>query len=94
MPCWYDSNEYQEWSISAQPSSEKFDGSITSYKMPAKKYIYDLDKNEYSLIYKTVMGSPYGGKSTPDKPHERVIFDDGSVYYLDRFLNRLDKLDT
>jgi hypothetical protein len=88
MPCWYDSNEYQEWSISAQPSSEKFDGSITSYKMPAKKYTYDLDKNEYSLIYKTVMRSPYKNRS--GERHNQVIFDDGSVYYLDRFLNRLD----
>jgi hypothetical protein len=83
MLCWYDSNEYQEWSISAQASSEKFDGSITSYKMPAKKYIYDLDENVHSLIYKSKMRSPYTIDPS-DTNLKTLVFDDGSAYYWER----------
>jgi len=52
---WFLSKEYQVWSI--QDQKNKFDGTVQSYKMSAKEYIYEVDKNEYYRDYKTKMTS-------------------------------------
>lgn len=58
--CWYDSIEYQQWSMQSQMRRTKFDPKqLNSYKMEAKEYIYKFDKNEYALQYKTKMPSVY-----------------------------------
>jgi len=54
---WYNTDEYQKWSVYAQRTQEKFIGSLVSYKMPAKKYIFDVDKNDWYKTYKTKMPS-------------------------------------
>lgn len=64
---WYVSDEYQLWSINSQPHNIKFDGSIRSYKMPAKAYIYDLDKNQRYRDYKTKMHSQYVTRNQAEK---------------------------
>jgi len=56
---WFHSDEYQIWSIQAQQAGEKFDGSIRSYKMLAKEYIYEFDKNQWYRDYKTKIHSQY-----------------------------------
>jgi len=52
---WFLSKEYQVWSI--QDQKNKFDGTVQSYKMSAKEYIYEVDKNEYYRDYKTKVTS-------------------------------------
>jgi hypothetical protein len=54
---WFNTDIYQQWSVYAQRTQEKFTGSITSYKMPAKDYIFDVDKNNWYKTYKTKSGS-------------------------------------
>lgn len=58
---WFDTIEYQAWSVQAQyhQLDVKFDGSIRSYKMPAKEYIYEFDKNQYYRDFKTKVHSNY-----------------------------------
>jgi len=50
---WFIGNDYQIWSINSQINGKKYNGNIRDYKMPAKQYIYDLDKNRYYRDYKT-----------------------------------------
>lgn len=74
---WYLSDLYQVWSIQAQFNGEKFDNSIRSYKMPAKKYIYDVDGNQYYRDYKTKLKSQYSYGNDSKYPY--VIYSDGTV---------------
>jgi hypothetical protein len=50
---WYDSNDYQQWAMVNQNTNEKLGSSVADYKLAAKKYIYDVDKNKYYLNFKT-----------------------------------------
>lgn len=54
---WFNTCEYQNWSIFNRSNGIKFDGSIENYKKPAKDYIFELDKNPYYHRYKTKTGS-------------------------------------
>jgi hypothetical protein len=74
MP-WYNSQEYQLWSLSDRPKLIPAD-SLNLYKMPAKQYIYDLDQNSYYLNYKSKLGSPKNLKKTND---DLVILADGTI---------------
>ena len=58
---WFHTIDYQAWSVQAQYHQQdvKFDGSIRSYKMPAKEYIYEFDKNQYYRDFKTKLHSSY-----------------------------------
>ncbi len=78
---WYRSDDYQRWSYQNSSTGIKYDGSIRSYKMPAKKYIYDLDHNSWYRDYKTKTGSSYA----PYKKRLIYLYDDGDFgtsYYL------------
>ncbi len=71
---WYNSNEYQLWSLSDRPKTIKTDRQDL-YKMPAKQYIYELDQNPFYLNYKSKLGSPKGLKKTVG---DLVILSDGT----------------
>jgi hypothetical protein len=71
---WYNSNEYQLWSLSDRPKTIKTDRQDL-YKMPAKQYIYELDKNSFYLNYKSKLGSPKGLKKIVG---DLVILADGT----------------
>ena len=74
---WYNTDIYQQWSVYAQQTQEKFTGSITSYKMPAKNYIFDVDKNDWYRTYKTKSGS---SKFQRTLIHPVTsIYDDGTI---------------
>ena len=50
---WFASKDYQLWSMANNNNGEKIDGHTQGkYKMAAKKYIYDVDKNDWYLYYK------------------------------------------
>ena len=74
---WFDTEDYQAWSIRAQYDGTKFDGSLVSYKMPAKRYIYEFDNNPYTMIHRSKMGSTY---KTLTSGINSVFFDDGSKF--------------
>jgi hypothetical protein len=54
---WYNTREYQEWSMVNNNNGEKIEYTATTYKMAARKYIYDLDKNDWYFFFKQKLGS-------------------------------------
>lgn len=54
---WFDSNDYQSWSLHNQTTGQKINQTPAEYKLAAKKYIYSLDRNNYYYTYKTKTGS-------------------------------------
>lgn len=54
---WFASKEYQLWSMVNNNNEEKIINGPTTYKMAARNYIYDLDKNEWYYYFKLKLGS-------------------------------------
>jgi hypothetical protein len=54
---WFDADSYQLWSMINNTRNQKYGSSIGHYKLAAKQYIFDLDKNPYFLKYKTKLVS-------------------------------------
>lgn len=54
---WFSSHDYQLWSVQNRSNGVKYQGNPRSYKMPAKKYIFAVDKNAWYRDYKTKMSS-------------------------------------
>lgn len=54
---WFHNDEYQLWSMNNRSNGVKYDGTVRSYKMPAKQYIFDVDGNQWYRDYKTKTGS-------------------------------------
>jgi hypothetical protein len=71
---WYNSDEYQLWSLSDLPKSIRPDQQDL-YKMPAKQYIYDLIQDQFYLNYKSKLGSPKGLKNAVS---DLVVLADGT----------------
>jgi len=65
---WYDSNDYQQWAMNRSNIEEKLGTTVSDYKLAAKKYIYELDKNKYYFKYKTKMASSDIFSSHLDSP--------------------------
>jgi hypothetical protein len=55
---WYFGNHYQQWSLANRSNGVKYQNTVRSYKMPAKNYIFSVDKNPWYRDYKTKMASP------------------------------------
>ena len=50
--------DYQLWAMSNNNNGQKIaNGSISKYKMAARKYIYDFDKSDWYFKYKTKISS-------------------------------------
>ena len=54
---WFNSVDYQRWSMVNNNNGEKIEYGPTTYKMAARKYIYDLDKNDWYYHFKLKLGS-------------------------------------
>lgn len=55
---WFNVADYQKWSMANNNNGEKIAGTTQiKYKWAAKQYIYDFDKNDWYLNYKTKIGS-------------------------------------
>jgi len=74
---WYDTTLYQVWSIQAQYAGSKFDGTVRSYKMEAKEYIYEYDKNQWYRDYKTKIHSHYS--TSIENNRISAIYEDGEI---------------
>lgn len=64
---WFDSHDYQKWSMVNNLKGEKYGDHLADFKAAAKKYIYDVDKNKYYKEYKTKMAGDglSGGAKLP-----------------------------
>jgi hypothetical protein len=54
---WFDSNDYQLWSMNRDNAAEQLGANPSEVKLAAKKYIYSVDKNQYYFDFKTKVGS-------------------------------------
>ena len=78
---WYDTVEYQAWSVHAQLLGQKYDGTIRSYKMPAKEYIYEVDKNQHYRDFKSKLHSNYVTAKTALQV--KAMLADGTLIFND-----------
>ncbi len=67
----FESDNFQLWSVNNH--SRKIKDSVQSYKMPAKEFIFEFDKNSDYLLQKRKYGSPFGNKF-----HFLALYDDGT----------------
>lgn len=74
---WYSCQEYQKWAWGTYKTDKNIFNSLYEYKMIAKKYIFDLTKDEYFLNFKTKIASINPAKIMKDKIN-LMIFDDGT----------------
>lgn len=54
---WGNTDDFQRWSMVNNNNGEKIGLGATTYKMAARKYIYDLDKNDWYFYFKLKLGS-------------------------------------
>lgn len=54
---WFNTELYQKWSMVNNNNGQKIEYTATTYKMAARKYIHDLDKNDWYFYFKLKMGS-------------------------------------
>jgi hypothetical protein len=54
---WFSSSAYQQWAMVNNNNGEKIEYGPTTYKMAARKYIHDLDKNDWYYFFKLKLGS-------------------------------------
>lgn len=54
---WFNTVPYQQWSMVNNNNGQKIQFTNTTYKMAARKYIHDLDKNDWYFFFKLKMGS-------------------------------------
>lgn len=78
---WYDSPEYQLWSMTV-PANEKYSADIALRKLASKKYIYDFDHNEYYYHFKCKSMSV--GRSKVTTQDWFCLTDDGPPLYIEQ----------
>lgn len=54
---WYNTVDYQKWAMVNNNNGQKIQYTATTYKMAARKYIYEVDKNEWYFFFKQKLGS-------------------------------------
>lgn len=54
---WFNGGEYQQWSMVNNNNGEKIRESLATYKYAQRRYIYDVDKNEWYFYFKTKLES-------------------------------------
>jgi hypothetical protein len=88
---WYDTGNYQQWSMTNNQVGIKFNNNLGEYKLAAKKYIYDLDRNEYYFKFKTKKHSIYRN-GVNSRPHSFCILDDYTSLMLETDLDKILEL--
>jgi len=54
---WYNTNDYQKWSMTNNYTGEKIDFSSATIKLCVKKYIHEFDKNDWYFYFKQKLPS-------------------------------------
>jgi hypothetical protein len=87
---WYDTADYQQWSIKRGRYSLINDGiSLGDYKKPSKQYIYEYDGNQYYHRFKIKTHST--ARTRPHKPWVCML-DDGTVLTAEQDLDLILEL--
>jgi hypothetical protein len=73
---WFHTSDYRLYSSTNRNNGVKFDGTISSYKMPAKVYINELLNDPYYLKYKVKVNSNYNKAG-----RVAALYDDGTVIF-------------
>jgi hypothetical protein len=88
---WYDTVDYQQWSMTQGRYSLVRDSSLGNYKKLSKQYIYEYDKNAHYLKFKTKTDSDSRGpRSRPTAWF--CVLDDYRTLTLDRDLDLILEL--
>jgi hypothetical protein len=74
---WFHTSLYRAWSATHRNNGEKYNGTMRSFKMPMKQYIYSVDRNQYYLDYKTKTFS----SAFPERGKIAALYDDGTAYF-------------
>lgn len=54
---WFNDKQYQLWSMANNNNGQKIGKTLSSYKLAAREYIRDFDKNDYYYYFKTKLES-------------------------------------
>jgi hypothetical protein len=74
---WYVTEDYQYWSFFENSKTKNIFSNAGEYKLEAKQYCFEIDKNEYYLKYKTKTGSYNRGNF---KNNSLIILEDGTEF--------------
>jgi len=84
---WYDSTQYQQWSLSHNRAGEKYGDTVGDYKRASKNYVTDHTKDQHWARFKTKVYS-----DSLQMPAARPWFcmlDDFTLLSLDRDLDKI-----
>lgn len=88
---WYDTYEYQQWSMNNRINTKCDISRISGNKLPAKDYIYDYTQDTYYRLFKLKLYST-GHQSSQYIAPWFCLLDDHTRLYLDRDLDRILEL--
>ena len=89
---WYDSVDYQQWSMThGRYSLIRDGGSLGSYKKLSKQYIHEFDRNDHYLKFKTKTDSDSRGPPTKSTAWFCVL-DDYTALTVDKDLDLILEL--
>jgi len=88
---WFNSDEYQQWSMNNNHAGIKYGSHISDYKLVSKNYIYDFDKDPYYRTFKTKGASVSLMQKNPKNPWD-CILDDFSTLSINKDLDQILEL--
>ena len=99
---WYDSTDYQLWSIHNNKVGEKYTDNLGGYKIASKQYIYDVTGNDIWFHQARKNNSAYRAETTIGKfsvrrqrspdDHTFCILEDLTVLNLEKDIDRILEL--
>jgi len=89
---WYDTDQYQLWSMANNQPGIKYGVSLADYKWTAKQYIHSYDGDEYYLNFKTKISSIDHRFYKRDDRSFFCMLDDFSKLYLPTDLETIGTL--
>lgn len=89
---WFVTDEYQWWSMVNNMPGIKCGSTIASFKLPAKQYIYEYDRDEYYFNFKVKLGSTGHYRKTPPGVEWFCLLDDFTPLYFDRDSQQINEL--
>jgi hypothetical protein len=86
---WYNTKEYQKWSMHNILVKKNYGNNIANIKQYAKEYIYDFDHDEYYRVFKMKGASVSWARETVSDPKPFCYLDDFTWLGLDNDLDQI-----
>jgi hypothetical protein len=86
---WYNTKEYQKWSMHNILVKKNYGNNIANIKQYAKEYIYEFDRDEYYRVFKMKGASVSWARETMSDPKPFCYLDDFTWLGLDRDLDQI-----